>query len=676
MGLVIENVSGGTLDIDDLGFGLASNGSVDLVLEADALAVAASGNGGDLNTMIAAGDIVVKDPLDDITNLSVTEALLAVRTHNDTHYRMPSGGRIADAIDVDLSSPGSYLQYTGSNFVRQTPGQLAEAIESELDITNLTNYVPNQNIDWTVDQGATTINVGNLPTIDHSTLSNLTTGDPHTQYVKKTGDTMTTGPLNISNNSFIEFQPGAGDLLMRGTSDIIFASSGGLVVTGTGIIESSFGTETNPSFSFNLDENTGIYRDSNNVLGITSGGSTSALFGNARTTLNNELRLTSFPNSRDDGNTTKALYVAANGDIQYGNVASSITIQDEGTPVTGGPHSTLNFVGPGVTATDSVAGTTTITIDGGDSTSVGGVAKRMNTWTLLADDMYYNDFAHSLDTTNIAIHLREFADNRQIEAEYTEILDDNTVRVVVCGNVEDIVCNVVSGSGPQGIEGPPGPGAALTIQDNGVTLTADVAQINFTGNGVTVTEPGTDQIQVSISGGISDVVSDTTPQLGGVLDMNAFGILAGAATISPTEVSRLDGVTSNVQTQLNAKTTATGHTHVYRVPHTWGISGPIQVPVGQTGFILPMFVSFAPGQSAALVKCRYRINDGTSVTFKLQRNGVDVPGFTNMSATTTSTNTDPVDVTLTDDDQLALVVTAVNGAPQNLSMTMFIEYTQ
>jgi len=59
------------------------------------------------------------------------------------------------------------------------------------------------------------------------------------------------------------------------------------------------------------------------------------------------------------------------------------------------------------------------------------------------------------------------------------------------------------------------------------------------------------------AGGLSwaapQVVADTTPQLGGDLDMNSNNITAaGPTTISPTEVSYLDGVTSNIQDQLDA----------------------------------------------------------------------------------------------------------------------------
>jgi hypothetical protein len=40
------------------------------------------------------------------------------------------------------------------------------------------------------------------------------------------------------------------------------------------------------------------------------------------------------------------------------------TIQDEGAPIAGNPHPTLNFVGTGVTATDAGAGVATLTIPG------------------------------------------------------------------------------------------------------------------------------------------------------------------------------------------------------------------------------------------------------------------------------------------------------------------------
>jgi len=53
---------------------------------------------------------------------------------------------------------------------------------------------------------------------------------------------------------------------------------------------------------------------------------------------------------------------------------------------------------------------------------------------------------------------------------------------------------------------------------------------------------------------LANVVEDTTPQLGGDIDLNSKNITAAGPTIiSSTEVSYLDGVSSNIQTQLNTK---------------------------------------------------------------------------------------------------------------------------
>jgi hypothetical protein len=126
----------------------------------------------------------------------------------------------------------------------------------------------------------------------------------------------------------------------------------------------------------------------------------------------------------------------------------------------------------------------------------------------------------------------------------------------------------------------------------------------------------------------------------------------------------------------SGKTVTISAAKTFRIGHTWAISGQIYVPNGDADYILPFFVSLATGQSAKLVKARYRINSGTSVTCKLQKNGVDIAGFTGMTVTTAATDTDPADVTLADNDMLALVITGLTGTPKNLTFTAFIEYTQ
>ena len=109
--------------------------------------------------------------------------------------------------------------------------------------------------------------------------------------------------------------------------------------------------------------------------------------------------------------------------------------------------------------------------------------------------------------------------------------------------------------------------------------------------------------------------------------------------------------------------------------HTWAIAGEIKVPSGDIDFIVPLFVRLPTGQTAKIASARHVINSGTSVTCKVQKNGVDVTGMTGISVTTTASDTDPTDVTLANNDKLALVVTAVSGTPKNMTFTLFLEYS-
>ena len=405
--LIIENISGLSLDVNDLGLTLAPNESVDLSLDADARDVAASGTPtGDLHSLIINNNITVKDPIDGTTDLIASEGVNAIRNHNTTHYRMPIGGRIADALDVDLTNTGEYLRYDGTKIVRQTTAQIASDIESSLDITN--------------------------------------------------------------------------------------------------------------------------------ILG-------------------------------DDG-------------------------------------------------LDALIG-------------IGGTSTRLDTWQPLSDGLFYSDFVHGLGTTDIAIHMMETQTNRLVYPEYTEILNIDTIRTVVFGDAEDLIINVISGSGPKGEDG------ILTVSE------------------------------------------DQTPQLGGNLTMANNGIQAGNTLVSQDQIGYLGTLTSDIQSQLNTKTTPTGHTHTFRLPYTWGISGPIDVATGQNGFLLPMFMSLAAGQTASLVGCTYKINDGTAVRVRIELNGVILPDYSNVIATQTVNSTNST-VALSTDAELALVVTSVSGSPSNMSFTLFIEYSQ
>src|SRR5690606_24284698 len=110
-------------------------------------------------------------------------------------------------------------------------------------------------------------------------------------------------------------------------------------------------------------------------------------------------------------------------------------------------------------------------------------------------------------------------------------------------------------------------------------------------------------------------------------------------------------------------------TITWRETYTFTIPDEVLVPTGDENFIPPFFVMLDTGQTAEVISCRHRINSGTSATVKLQKNGVDLTGFTNISVTTNAATTDPANQSLESGDRIGLVVTAVNGTQKNLSLS-------
>ena len=72
--------------------------------------------------------------------------------------------------------------------------------------------------------------------------------------------------------------------------------------------------------------------------------------------------------------------------------------------------------------------------------------------------------------------------------------------------------------------------SAITVQDEGSALSTAATVLNFVGSGVTASGTGaTKTITISGGGGGGDVADDSTPQLGGDLDVAGFNIISAVS---------------------------------------------------------------------------------------------------------------------------------------------------
>ena len=140
MSFKIQNISAGSVDINDLGLTLAPSQIHDL-REEPAQDIAMSN---DLPAEITAGNIVVLDPADGVTVLSTARALVVVNVANDPHYRI-NGAVISDLEDVDSTgiALNGLLQWNNTEFVPVTLGDLADDLEGLIDHNNILNIGSN-----------------------------------------------------------------------------------------------------------------------------------------------------------------------------------------------------------------------------------------------------------------------------------------------------------------------------------------------------------------------------------------------------------------------------------------------------------------------------------------------------------------------------------------------------
>jgi hypothetical protein len=206
------------------------------------------------------------------------------------------------------------------------------------------------------------------------------------------------------------------------------------------------------------------------------------------------------------------------------------------------------------------------------------------------------------------------------------------------------------------------------IQDEGTPLQARTT-LNFVGAGVTAEDDLINsKTKITINADVVSIESSVTDNQ--IVRMN----LTSGKSIQASSATIDDNGSINIPTGESYKINGAAHTHARTEQSHVIIADEVKVPSGDTDYIPPFFV-FVPSGSLTLKSIRYRINSGTSATFKLQKNGSDITNYTSLSCTTTAATTTQ-DESLADNDVIAVVVTAVSGTPKNMSVSFRFERSQ
>lgn len=336
-----------------------------------------------------------------------------------------------------------------------------------------------------------------------------------------------------------------------------------------------------------------------------------------------------------------------------GGAGAAPIIADEGTPLAGAPHTAIDYVGAGVTASNAGSGVATITIPGNPPSDQPTVQARRTTDLLITDAFVDVD----LDATD--------EENDASVVEHNATVDRIDLKEA---GMYWIYYSADAAQEPQdGSQWHTRVATRVRVNDAGADLPGSFCQDDAFEDGSLVG----DQTK-------GTVLSKGFPYTATAGDFITLQVMKTDSDVGTTIDLKANRVTMSAM-RLTGKTGAQGAPgsggSTIRVGKTYAIAGEIKVPAGQTDFIVPFFVSLGAGQTADLVKVRHQINAGTSVTCKLQKNAVDITGFTGISVTTTPADTNPTDVALANNDEIALVVTAVAGTPQNMTFTIFIEHT-
>ena len=137
------------------------------------------------------------------------------------------GGSMSNFIITDGSTPQTiddgetitFADGTGAEFVTSATNTVTvNSVDSEIDHNSLNNYVANQHIDWTIDQGSTNIHAGNYT-------------DTNTQLTQEQVEDYIDGLLTAGSNISLTYDDAAGTLTVAATDTNTMGS--GFTVSAT-----------------------------------------------------------------------------------------------------------------------------------------------------------------------------------------------------------------------------------------------------------------------------------------------------------------------------------------------------------------------------------------------------------------------------------------------------------
>jgi len=371
MAFNIENGTGAILEIGDLGITLEIAEIVDLSIRVEPLTVSLSLQPGqELHTLITVGDVIVKDPLDGVTNLSVADGLVCARGHNDPHYRHGPGARIGDNSDVTITAPsnGEALQWNGSAWVNVTPTDGDELSKVSANDTTA-GYLNGKLVAGTgitlteqTDGGNETLEIGGAATGD---LATVTAGLSATGAIPTTWVNILWPITYLENDTaVIEHDNTNIDRFLIKETGVYFISysmsfdadageeqiDARILVDDTTVVPGSIRTATED------DE----VNDLSNAFTASLTAGTYLTFQTQASGVGNLIHsTTNFSITRASGTSGAA---GAAGPAGPPGSGTTVNVQEEGVAIPNTPHDTFNFIGDNITATDGGLGVTDITL--------------------------------------------------------------------------------------------------------------------------------------------------------------------------------------------------------------------------------------------------------------------------------------------------------------------------